>query len=300
MTNRKHWGLLILSLFTVQLAQAQALVSDDQATTHFTEIRVEANFTKHFRIRGQQSVHLYAGEAIFSRPFESTYSKLDDATTLTPQYFRRSYTTVGVSYAPVPYVRIGAEYTLKIMGNKFVNAKTEAANPATEFIKHRATFFVTGTYIYDEWKFSLRERLDANIRMDSVNLHEKPKAELTLRHKLQAQYSVPGKPLKAYGYVELWNTLNQPVKYLNTYAGTNKDGTVSAYSGKTFGQYLSQVRVQIGVDWRLDKKSTLGFAYRYGYEYSRDLNITHNKGYIELTNAKSHGHYLVITYDLDW
>ncbi len=293
--------LPILLTFLPLFASAQALSSEDNTTTHYAELRVQANFTKHFKLR-DQGINLYFAEEIFSRPFESTYSQLDAATTRNPQYFRRSYTTVGLSYAPIPYLRLGAQYTLKIYGNKFTttDGTTIIANPANEFLRHRATFFVTGSYTYEDWKFSLRERLDANFRTDSVNLHEKPQTELYLRHKLQAQYTIPGKPLKVYTYVELWNTLNQPTKYLNTSAGVDKNGAATAYAGKTFGQYLSQIRAQIGVSWRVDKMNSLGLAYRYTYGYSRDINITRNKANIELTNAHSHGHYLVLTYDLDW
>ena len=295
---RKYWGLFILSLFTYQLASAQGLKSEDNTTTNAAELRVEATFTKHFKVH-DQSINLHLGQTVFSRLYESTYSQQDNATTSVPAYFRRAYTSVGVSYAPVPYFRVGAEYTLKVLGNRFT-ASDGTANPASKYLRHRASLSLTGQYASGDWKFSLRERLDANIRTDSVNLHEKPQAELLLRHKLQAQYSIPGKPVKVYTYVELWNTLNQPVKYLNAYAGVDKDGNATAYAGKSFGQYLSEVRAQAGVRWRVDKMNTLGLAYRFTYGNSRDVNITHNKGLIELTNAKSYGHYIVLSYDLDW
>ena len=259
---------------------------------------MEANFTKHFKVR-EQGINLYLSEAVFSRLYEQTYSQLENTTDKASPYFRRSYTTVGLSYAPIDYLRIGADYTLKVYGDKFT-ADDGTVNPVNEYLRHRASVYLTGQYTIDEWKFSLREKLDANIRTDSVNTHEKPQTELILRHRLMAQYTVPGKPLKAYASVELWNTLNQPVKYLNTYAGKDKDGNATAYAGKTFGQYLSEVRAQAGLRWRLDKMNTLGIAYRFTYGYSRDINITKSKSLIELTNAKSYGHYILVTYDLDW
>ena len=290
----KRYIFLIPLVFLTQLASAQGLKSEESTTTNAVELRAEANFTKHFT---KQGVNLYGSEAIYSRLYDSANE---------PSYFRRSYTTLGVSYAPIHYLRLGGEYTLKIYGNKFTSTKsgTTVANPASKFLRHRATFFVTGQYTYQDWKFSLRERLDANFRTDSVNLHEKPQVELLLRHKIQAQYSIPGKPVKVSSYVELWNTLNQPVKYLNTYAGVDKNGNATAYAGKSFGQYLSEVRAQAGVRWRVDKRNTLGLAYRFTYGYSRDINIIKdgktNAGFIELTNAKSYGHYIILSYDLDW
>ena len=295
--------LPILFSLAVAPLHAQSLKSEDNTTTTAAELRVEANFTKHFSVH-KQGINLYFGEAVFSRLYEVPVG------TPAAPYFRRSYTTVGLNYTPIPHLRIGADYTLKILGNKLTttDGTTVIANPANEFLRHRAAFYLTGYYTCQDWKFSLREKLDMNIRTDSVNLHEKPQAEFSLRHKLQAQYSFPGKPLKAAAYVELWNTLNQPVKYLNAYAGKDKDGNSTAYANQKFGQYLSEVRAQIGLSWRIDKCNSLALAYRYVYGYSRDINITKTKvengeqkgGNIELTHARSHGHYIVLTYDLDW
>lgn len=287
---------ILLSLAVVPL-YAQGLKSEDNTKTNLSELRVEANFTKHF---SRPAINLYISQSVFTRLTESTYSELDVTKIVVSPYFRRSYTTVGLNYAPIEYLHIGADYTLKVYGNKIKAEDGTTVNPASEYLRHRASVYLTGHYTIDEWKISLRERLDANIRTDSVNTHEKPQAGLVLRHKLQAQYAIPGKPLKAYAFVELWNTLNQPTKYLNTYAGVDKEGKATAYAGKSFGQYLSELRAQAGLRWRVDKLNTLGLAYRFTYGYSRDVNITHNKGLIELTNAKSFGHYILVTYDLDW
>lgn len=306
--NSKHCVLLILSILTIQLARGQGLKAVDETTTNYAELRVEATFTKHFKVHNQD-INLYVGQTVFSRLAETTktLSHTGDGSQLNPDtsyapYFRRAYTTVGLNYTPIPYLRLGAEYTLKVYGNKLntVQDGVKVANPASEYLRHRATFYLTGYYATGDWKFSLRERLDANIRTDSVNLHENPQVALYLRHKLQAQYSIPGKPVKTYAYVELWNTLNQPVKYLNAYAGQDKKGNATSLAGITYSQYLSQVRAQIGVSWRVDKLNTLGLAYRFTYGNSRDINITHNKGLIKLTNAHSYGHYIVVSYDLDW
>lgn len=289
----------ILLLFVVaEHMQAQGLKSVDETTTNLAELRVEANFTKQFRVRNQR-INLHVSEEIYSRLYESTYSKLADDTEDLSPYFRRSYTTVGLSYTPIPYLRIGADYTLKLYGNK-LQTSDGTPNVTNEFLRHRLSAHVTGQYMSGDWKFSLREKLDATIRTDSVNLYEQPQTTLILRHRLMATYTVPGRPLKAYANVELWNTLNQPVKYLNTYAGVDKDGNATAYAGQTFGQYLSEVRAQVGLRWRVDKCNTLGIAYMFMYGYSRDVNITKNKSMIELTHATSYGHYILVSYDLEW
>ena len=52
--------------------------------------------------------------------------------------------------------------------------------------------------------------------------------------------------------------------------------------------------------WRLTKLSSLDFFYRFQYGYDRDINITKNKGYIQLTEEKSYLHAIGVTYNLDW
>lgn len=282
----KRLLLLFLLCITHSAIFAQTLKSENYTLTNMAEMRIEANFSKHFKIRNQ-GIHVELSQEVYARLYESTYSQTNNSTNTVSPYFRRSYTSVGIKYVPNNYLHVGAEYTLKIMGNKFT-ASDGTPNSADEFIKHRVSGYVSGQYVIDDWKFSLRERLDANMRMDSVNLHERPQTTLLLRHKIQAQYTVPGKPIKAYAFVELWNTLNQPVKYINT------------YSGKKFEQYISDVHLQAGIKWRADKLNTIGVAYRYAYGYTRDVNITHTKSNIEITHARGHGHYLILTYDLDW
>jgi len=292
--TRPMQRILIILLSLLPLATfAQGLKSEENTTTNLMEMQVEAKFAKHFK---HQHITLYLTEKIYSRLYESLYNESTKATSAASPYLRRSHTSLGLNYKPIPYFQTGAAYTLILHADKIA----ANSNLPDEFLRHRVTAHVTGMYDVEDWKFSLRERLDANIRTDSVNRHEKPQTALVLRHKLQAQYSIPGQPLKTYAYVELWNTLNQPVNYLNTYAGVDDDGNATAYAGKQFGQYLSEVRTQIGLSWRIDKLNTIGLAYRFRYSYNRDINITKSKGLIELTHARNFGHFIILSYNLNW
>ncbi len=194
--------------------------------------------------------------------------------------FRRSYTTLAVEYEPIPYLALGMGYTLKLYGDKGWN------DPA-EYIRHRAFFTLTGQVKIDRWKLSLRERLLMDCRTDSVNADEKNAIDLTMRHRLQATYSLFSKPLKLHVGIEFANTLNAPTDYLN------------AYSTTQYGQYLSHIRPEIGVRWRIDKRNSLALAYRFDYGYKRDLNITHKKGNIEITNEKKYNHIITLSYDFN-
>ena len=46
--------------------------------------------------------------------------------------------------------------------------------------------------------------------------------------------------------------------------------------------------------------SSLDFYYRFQYGYNRDINITKNKGYIQLTEKTTYLHAIGVTYNLDW
>ena len=169
-----------------------------------------------------------------------------------------------------------AGYTLRLLGNK-------GWSDPNKFLRHRVFFGLTGSYKTDLAKIYLRERFVCDMRTDSVNTEEKSPYAWSLRSRLGTEFTVPGKPVKPYLWVELENTLNAP-KY------QQKDGQ----------QFISCVRTQAGVKWRLTRLSSLDFFYRFQYGYNRDINITKKKSYIELTEEKAFVHAIGIVYNLDW
>lgn len=194
-----------------------------------------------------------------------------------PAAFRRSYTTLAVDYEPIPYLNVALGYTLKLYGDK-------GWEDPNEYIRHRAFLNVTGQVKVDRWKLSLRERLLMDCRTDSVNPNEKNAIDFTMRHRVQATYSMFSKPLKFHLGIEFANTLNAPTKYINT-CGTDK-----------YGQYLTHIRPEAGVRWRINKRNSLALSYRFDYGYKRDLNIKRKSGNVELTNAYSYNHLIILTY----
>ena len=73
-----------------------------------------------------------------------------------------------------------------------------------------------------------------------------------------------------------------------------------AWMGRNGRQFISDVRTQAGVKWRVSKLSSLDFFYRFSYGYDRDINITKKSGKIELTQETLYMHSVGITYNLDW
>ena len=117
--------------------------------------------------------------------------------------------------------------------------------------------------------------LDA--RADEIDLREKNRVDYTLRSRLQASYSIPNLPLSIVGKMELFNTLN----------------------AKYYGQYISELRPELGLQWKVNKKNTLNLAYRYNYVYSRDIDMLES-GMVALTHSYTHKHIILLTYKFDW
>lgn len=194
----------------------------------------------------------------------------------------RSHTTIGLGYTPIPYLSFGANYVLKLYGN-------QGWDDPNKFLRHRANIDVTGQVSLGQWKLSLRERLMMDGRADEIDKREKNALDLTLRSRMQAVYAFRNQPLSIIAKMELFNTLNAPVEYINSIKT----------SVPRYGQYISELRPEIGLQWKINKKNTLNLAYRYNYVYSRDIAIQ-DSGNVDLTHAYTHKHVILLTYKFDW
>lgn len=276
----------IISLCSVLclLYSAAAFATDYNSTGSTTEQRVQtrvgADFTKHWKCGVQLSI----GEELRFDLMDNavgTTSKSEAIDTAYGAAFNKSYTTLSLAYTPIEYVKLDAGYTLRILGRKDWSAPNE-------FIRHRVFFGVTGSYKTQYAKLYLRERFLLEMRTDSVNTDEKQAYAWLLRSRLGADFYVPGKPVKPYIWAELENTLNAP-----------------EFQQKNGQQFITNVRLQAGVKWRITKLSSLNFYYRFTYGYDRDINV--NKSYysgktlkLRLDEQKEFQHAIGVQYSLDW
>ena len=182
----------------------------------------------------------------------------------------RSHTTISLGYTPIKYLSLSTGYVLKLYGN-------QGWSDINKFLRHRVNIDATGQVTLGQWKLSLRERLMLDARADEIDLREKNRVDYILRSRLQASYSIPNQPLSIVAKMELFNTLN----------------------AKYFGQYINEMRPEIGIQWKINKKNTLNASYRYNYVYSRDIDILDNEG-IHLTHTYTHKHIILLTYKFDW
>ena len=264
----RRFFAVLAALAVCALAHAWSYDSETATEMQAAQLRFGAEFNKKWR----NGLRLGVSEDL----------RFDIYNSAVGPHFRKSYTTLDFGYKPIEYVKLDVGYTLRILGADSTWSATKKADP-NEWIRHRVFFSVTGSYTFQYAKIYLRERVQLDMRTDSVNLLEKNKYNVLLRSKIGAEALIPGKPVKPYIWVELINTLNAP-----------------EYQQKDGRQFITDIRTQAGVKWRLTRLSSLDFFYRFSYGYNRDINITKKKGYIELTEEKQYMHSIGIVYNLDW
>jgi hypothetical protein len=238
---------------------AQTIVSEQTSHNETPEAHIFATFVKSFK----HGLSLTLEEEIRSAPSH------------------RAHTTIALGYAPIEYFNIYAGYTVKLYGD-------QGWTDPNKYIRHRANVLFTGQVKLGQWNLSLREGVMLDARADEIDTREKNVVDFTLRSRLQAVYSIPKTPLSIVGKFEILNTLNAPVEYINTIT-----------SSTDYGQYISELRPELGLQWKIDKKNTLSLAYRYNYIYGRDLNIL-DSGDMELSHKYTVKHLILLTYKLGW
>lgn len=255
--------LSILFLIFPLVVSAQTIVSETTSHTQTPEAHLFATFVKSFK----HGLSLTLEEEIRSAPTH------------------RSHTTIALGYQPIEYFNLYAGYTVKLYGN-------QGWTDPNKFIRHRANVLLTGQVKLGQWNLSLREGVMLDARADKIDTREKNVVDFTLRSRLQAVYSIPKTPLGIVAKFELLNTLNAPVKYINTIM-------LDEASFQDYGQYISELRPEVGLQWKINKKHSLTLAYRYNYIYGRDINILES-GDVELSHNYTAKHLILLSYKLGW
>ena len=109
-------------------------------------------------------------------------------------------------------------------------------------------------------------------------------------------YSIPNTPLGIVGKLEVLSTLNAPVDYINSVANRQSP---TANSRSQYGEYISELRPELGLQWKINKQHTLGLSYRYNYLYGRDAKVQES-GDVSITNKYTTKHLILLTYKLGW
>jgi hypothetical protein len=263
----KRFFPLILTI--LPLALFAQTITETETHTSTPEVHLFATFVKSF-VHG---LSLTFEEEIRSAPSH------------------RSHTTVGLTYAPIKYLSVYAAYTLKLYGD-------QGWTDVDKYLRHRANLLVTGQVKLGQWSLSLREGVMLDARCDEVDSREKNAVDFTLRSRLQAVYSIPETPLGIVGKFEVLNTLNAPVAYLNSIA--NRQSPIANSQSPSYGQYISELRPELGLQWKINKQHSLTLSYRYNYMYDRGINVDDTTGDISLTNKYTTKHLILLAYKFGW
>ena len=195
--------------------------------------------------------------------------------------FDRLYSTLSLTYKFNTYFKTTIGYSFHLIHH---DGKKSTNYEKYWVIRHRVYLDLTGSYHYNQWQFSLRERPMMTYRMDNPDPNEKANPDWHLRSKFTAEYTCVSKPLKPYISVELSNTLNAP---------------------KLAGNYIDAVRSAIGLKWRIDQHNAFNFYYRADCNWTRDIDVKYAANNIDinrikLTHKTSLTHILSVTYCFDW
>ena len=262
----RRFLFLLLAVLPLSLL-AQTITETDSHTTT-PEAHIFATFVKSFN----HGLSLTIEEEIRSAPSH------------------RAHTTLGLGYTPIKNLSFYAAYTTMFYGKEA--AKVGGEDPE-KFIRHRVNVLATAQCTVGQWNLSWREGVMMDARTDEVDNRVKNNADFTLRSRLQAVYSIPNTPLGVVGKLEVLSTLNAPVDYINSLS------PIANSPSPDYGDYISEWRPELGLQWKINKQHTLGLSYRYNYLYSRNIDIL-DSGDVAITNKYTAKHLILLTYKLGW
>lgn len=269
-------SILVLMALVPSFIFAQVTITEKDTSIITPEAHFFATFVKSFK----HGLSLTIEEEIRSAPSH------------------RAHTTVGLTYAPIQYVNIYAAYTLKLYGN-------QGWTDPNKYLQHRANLLITGQVKLGQWNLSLREGVMLDSRTGQVDTRVKNQVDFTLRSRLQAVYSIPETPLGIVGKFEILNTLNAPVDYVNEAIRREAKGAEALplqgeLKGASYGQYISELRPELGLQWKINKQNSLTLTYRYNYLYDRGISIDDITENITITNKYTTKHLILLAYKFGW
>ena len=269
-------SILVLMALVPSFIFAQVTITEKDTSIVTPEAHFFATFVKSFK----HGLSLTIEEEIRSAPTH------------------RAHTTLGLTYAPIQYVNIYAAYTLKLYGN-------QGWTDPNKYLQHRANLLITGQVKLGQWNLSLREGVMLDGRTGQVDTRVKNQVDFTLRSRLQAVYSIPETPLGIVGKFEILNTLNAPVDYVNEAIRRETKGAgdlplQGVLEGAPYGQHISELRPEAGLQWKINKQNSLTLTYRYNYLYDRGLSIDDTTGNIKITNKYTTKHLILLAYKFGW
>lgn len=196
------------------------------------------------------------------------------------RHFHKSYTSAGIEYKTLPWLKMGAEYSF------ILNNSTSKGWG----MRHRGSFFLTESIAAGRWKFSLRERFQATYKAGQVNTYQSPRTELTLKTRLKVSYDIPGSHFEPHISAEIRFLLNgvRPSKFVYNQSNGRWSNPEPEYSDA----YLNRLRLKAGTQYKASKKSEFDFYLVGDLCYDLDIDLS-SKGN-QKTDTNGYADYLFV------
>jgi len=186
----------------------------------------------------------------------------------------RSYTTLGIDYKLLPWLKAGASYSL-IANNSSSNGWG---------LRHRVAFDLTESWKADRWKFSLRERIQATNYGEDVNTYQQPQTIWALKTRFKVSYNIPHNKFDPYASAELRTLLNGANPAYFQYSSNS--GLWNNLNPKYNDVYNNRLRLVFGGEYKTPKRNRLDVYLIADLKW--DLDIDFNKsGYQKSTTDSS-------------
>ncbi len=181
----------------------------------------------------------------------------------------RSYSQVGFSYKICDYLKAGVSYTaIAVQKSKTEMPDTEEITTNWTEWRHRVSGDLTASYKLGQWKFSLRERVQGTYKMRDLNNYQQPQMGWVLRSRLKVAYEFRSVPLEPYAYFEPRLALNGAKWSEESLGGNYKDAEFLGHKDI----YVSRYRGAAGLEWQLDRRSSIDFYVLYDSVYDKEID----------------------------
>lgn len=148
--------------------------------------------------------------------------------------------SIGLSYRIWSFLKFGGEYSYI----RFNHDKRGWENG------HRYNLFVTGSYKWQRFNISLRERYQHTYRKGVSSTQKRANPKDMLRSRAQVAYDIRKSPFTPYVSMELYHTLNDP----------QDNG-------------LEKIRYTFGTHYKLNKRHSFQLFYRFQDDRSGDPDL---------------------------
>jgi len=194
-------------------------------------------------------------------------------------------TTVGITYKPVKYLKVGAGYTL-------INPWS-TSEAAFKPVRHRFFADVTGYLPLGDFQLSLKERFQVTHRTGEFNVYQNTPTGMALKTRLALKYK-GWKRWEPGISVEMRTLLNEPWGYTTGSQQTNSSGKkYYAYTHTGYTHvYNDRYRVNLSCEIKLNKHHSLT-PYLMAQFYSQYEIDTNSEG--ERLFSAAYNNYLRFT-----